>query len=77
MTVISIEEAQSRFSELLNNTPDGGEFIIMNGEKAVARLRVEPKASEKKPRELGTMRGSVLYRAPDFDAPLEDFKEYS
>jgi hypothetical protein len=25
-------------------------------------------------RTLGTMKGSVLYMAPDFDAPLEDFR---
>lgn len=27
-------------------------------------------------RHLGTMSGSLLYMAPDFDAPLVDFKEY-
>lgn len=27
-------------------------------------------------RRLGSLKGSVLYMAPDFDAPLEDFKEY-
>ena len=25
---------------------------------------------------FGTLKGTVLYIAPDFDAPLEDFKEY-
>ena len=24
----------------------------------------------------GTIKGTVLYMAPDFDAPLDDFKEY-
>lgn len=28
------------------------------------------------PRQLGFMSGSVLYMAPDFDAPLDDFREY-
>jgi hypothetical protein len=28
------------------------------------------------PRRLGTLRGTVRHMAPDFDAPLEDFKEY-
>jgi hypothetical protein len=28
------------------------------------------------PRQLGTLKGTVRYLAPDFDAPLEDFKEY-
>jgi hypothetical protein len=33
-------------------------------------------AEAKRERKLGTLKGSVLYMAPDFDAPLEDFKEY-
>jgi hypothetical protein len=27
-------------------------------------------------KQLGTLRGTVKYVAPDFDAPLEDFKDY-
>ncbi len=29
-----------------------------------------------KERKLGTMPGLIKYMAPDFDEPLEDFKEY-
>ncbi len=32
--------------------------------------------SPRKPREFGCMKGLVIYMAPDFDAPLEDFKDY-
>jgi len=28
------------------------------------------------PHRLGTLKGTVTYMAPDFDASLEDFKEY-
>jgi hypothetical protein len=31
---------------------------------------------KKKPLQRGCMKGLVLYIAGDFDAPLEDFKEY-
>ena len=41
----------------------------------VARLVGEPKPGPQ-PRRLGTLKGTVLYVAPDFDAPLDDFKEY-
>jgi hypothetical protein len=41
----------------------------------VARL-VASAPPQRKPRQLGTLRGTVLYMAPDFDAPLDDFKEY-
>jgi pyrimidine deaminase RibD-like protein len=30
----------------------------------------------RRPRQLGTLKGTVQHMAPDFDAPLEDFKEY-
>ncbi len=76
MTVISLEEVQAKLSEIVHNMPNGGEFLIMDGEKAVARLRVEPNLGQKKTRELGTMRGTVQYMAPDFDAPLDDFQDY-
>ena len=32
-----------------------------------------PKTSVRRP---GTLKGTVKYMAPDFDAPLDDFKEY-
>jgi hypothetical protein len=37
------------------------------------RVAAEP---QQPPRRCGTLRGTVLYMAPDFDAPLDDFKEY-
>ena len=33
-------------------------------------------SSEKKERQFGSMKGLVVNIADDFDAPLEDFKEY-
>jgi hypothetical protein len=33
----------------------------------------EPK---RKPRKFGSMKGLVVHIADDFDAPLEDFKDY-
>ena len=32
--------------------------------------------SEKKDRKFGSMKGLVVHIADDFDAPLEDFKDY-
>ena len=34
------------------------------------------KAVEPKKRKFGSMKGIVTYMSPDFDEPLEDFKEY-
>jgi hypothetical protein len=35
--------------------------------------RVSPPAPRLR---FGALKGSLIYMAPDFDAPLEDFKEY-
>jgi antitoxin (DNA-binding transcriptional repressor) of toxin-antitoxin stability system len=72
---ISLEDAQSRLGEVIRDLAPGEEVLITENEKPIARLVAEPIAELPK-RRLGTQRGSVLYMAPDFDAPLEDFKEY-
>jgi len=75
MTTVTLEEAQSKLPELIHQLAPGEELVITENEQPVARL--VPEASiERKPRQPGSMRGTVLYMAPDFDAPLEDFKEY-
>jgi hypothetical protein len=41
--------------------------------------RLEREAEQLQPhasRRAGTLRGTVKYMAPDFDAPLDDFREY-
>ena len=35
-----------------------------------------PEKKSPKTRKLGTLPGLIKYMAPDFDEPLEDFKEY-
>jgi antitoxin (DNA-binding transcriptional repressor) of toxin-antitoxin stability system len=75
MATVTLEEAQAQLGNLIEHLQPGEEIIITRDDKPVARLVGEPKP-ERKPRRPGTMKGSVLYMAPDFDAPLEDFKEY-
>ena len=36
----------------------------------------EHNSQEHTARRPGTLKGTVKYMAPDFDAPLEDFREY-
>jgi len=36
----------------------------------------KPKKRDKKPLQFGSMKGLVLYIADDFNAPLDDFKDY-
>jgi antitoxin (DNA-binding transcriptional repressor) of toxin-antitoxin stability system len=75
MSIVTIEEAQARLPEMIDGLKPGDEIVITRAQQAVARLVAEPKP-DAQPRRAGTLRGTVLYMAPDFDAPLEDFKEY-
>jgi len=75
MSTVTLEEAQAKLSQLIGKLQPGEEIIITSGNQPVARLIGETK-TEKPPRQFGTLKGTVLYMAPDFDAPLEDFKEY-
>jgi prevent-host-death family protein len=72
---VTLQEAQARLAELIEQLRAGEEIVITCDQKPVARLVGEGTPLQR-PRQLGTLKGTVLYMAPDFDAPLEDFKDY-
>ena len=74
MTTVPIHEAQAKLPDLIHGLSPGAEVVITENGQPVARIVAAMSASRK--RALGTMRGSVRYMARDFDAPLDDFKEY-
>ncbi|MBC8117092.1 MAG: type II toxin-antitoxin system Phd/YefM family antitoxin [Candidatus Saccharimonas sp.] len=77
MTTISIQEAQATLTDLIHRLIPGEEVVITEDDQPVARIvPTAPQFSGRTPRLPGTLRGSVLYMAPDFDAPLDDFKDY-
>ncbi|MDZ4344317.1 MAG: type II toxin-antitoxin system prevent-host-death family antitoxin [Candidatus Binatia bacterium] len=76
MTVVSIKEAKVKLSELIHKLKPGDEVIITEMNAPVARLVRAVSPRQRQPRRPGTLRGTVLYMAPDFDAPLDEFKEY-
>jgi prevent-host-death family protein len=68
-------EAKTRFSKLLAEVERGHRFRITRHGRVIAELG--PAVARKKgKRKLGFAPGLVTYIAPDFDAPLEDFREY-
>ena len=75
MTTITIQEAQAKLSELIHQLTPGEEVLITENDQPVARLTLTVPPAQK-PRRPGTLRGTVLYMAHDFDAPLDEFKEY-
>jgi antitoxin (DNA-binding transcriptional repressor) of toxin-antitoxin stability system len=77
MQTMTIQEAQSHLAEIIDQMPSGEEVILTRDGKPVATLRSTPSMQPpQQPRELGALRGSVLYIAPDFDAIPEGFEEY-
>jgi antitoxin (DNA-binding transcriptional repressor) of toxin-antitoxin stability system len=74
MTMISIQQAQAQLPVLIHGLGPGQEVVITENNQPVARL--VPLACSQRARQLGTLRGTVLHIAKDFDAPLEEFKEY-
>jgi len=75
MTTVSIVEAQSKLSEIIQKLNPGEAVIITENDQPIARLLVaQPRPRQ--PRRPGILRGTVLYMAPDFNAPLDDFRGY-
>jgi antitoxin (DNA-binding transcriptional repressor) of toxin-antitoxin stability system len=78
MMAITIQQAQSNLTDVIHRLSPGEEVLITENERTVARLVATPsEASEatQKPRQFGTLRGTVL-SLEHFDDPLEDFAEY-
>jgi antitoxin (DNA-binding transcriptional repressor) of toxin-antitoxin stability system len=72
---VTIEDAQSRLGELIASGIPGEEIGIIQGSRLVAKL--VPLVSDDAPRpRFGSAKDVILYMADDFDAPLDEFKEY-
>jgi len=76
MTTISIEDAQAKLADLIRSLLPGDELIITDFRHPVARLTMTNGTHVSIARKPGTLRGTVTYIAPDFDALLDDFKDY-
>jgi prevent-host-death family protein len=70
MPQFNLAEAKARFSELVQKAMLGEEVIVAKENKPVVKI-VPLKPVKRKP---GTGKG--IWMAPDFDEPLDDFKEY-
>jgi len=77
MTSVSIEEAQAKLKEIIHQLTPGEELVITENEQPVAKLTTEQTKPARPPRPgPGVCKGAITYMAPDFDAPLDDMKEY-
>jgi antitoxin (DNA-binding transcriptional repressor) of toxin-antitoxin stability system len=71
---VTLEEAQARLPELLGELRPGEEMIIVDHGQPLAQVKKIERTSW--PSKAGCYRKAEFYMAPDFDAPLEEFKEY-
>ncbi len=71
---LSLSDAQSHLPELVEGMTDGDELVLTSNGQIVAVVTRTARASW--PCQPGSAKDRKLWMAPDFDAPLEDFKEY-
>jgi antitoxin (DNA-binding transcriptional repressor) of toxin-antitoxin stability system len=74
MPTISLEQAPGVLAEIVDRLPPGEEVVLTRGGNPVATIRATPPASPG-PRRFGTLRGSVVAVAPDFDAIPGGFED--
>ena len=73
MAKYNIAQAKARFSELIDKAMAGEDVIIARDHKPL--LKLVPLRDHSRPLKPGSARGQIRM-ADDFDAPLNDFKEY-
>lgn len=73
MVQVNIYEAKTSLSKLIKKVINGEEIIIAKANKPLVKMTQIDGA--KPPRKLGTAKGQIQI-SDDFDAPLDDFKEY-
>jgi prevent-host-death family protein len=77
MSTVTLEEAQAHLSELIDRLQPGETLVITRNQQPVAKLVSEaPKPALKQRPGPGLCKGMITFIAPDFDAPLEEMKEY-
>jgi antitoxin (DNA-binding transcriptional repressor) of toxin-antitoxin stability system len=76
-TTMAVEEIKLTLVELLDQLRPGEEIILTRKRQPVARLASTTPIPQPKQRSgPGLCKGMITYIAPDFDAPLEDMREY-
>ncbi|SOD03282.1 prevent-host-death family protein [bacterium JGI 053] len=71
---IDLNHAEVRLAELVRQAARGEDVILTEGGMPVARI--VPISQAQGPREFGSVKG-LIHMADDFDAPIEDFAEYT
>jgi prevent-host-death family protein len=73
MYQVPLEQAKVQFSQLIQQAMKGQEIVIT--ENDVPLLKLVSISKSKPSAQFGSAKG-LITMSDDFDAPLEDFKEY-
>ena len=77
MSQVMLESADSQLAHLVEQVRRGEEVIILSDSTLVAKLVPLPEEKPKERQEgFGSGKYVLINMADDFDAPLEDFKDY-
>ena len=71
MVTVTIHQAKTHFSQLIQRALAGEEIIVAIGKEPVATIVPIPEAQ--KERKLGGAKGMVKDISKDFDEPLEEY----
>ncbi len=74
MSAVTLEEAQAHLPELLERLLPGEEVTITVDGQPLAQVKKAERTSW--PCKAGSYRKPGFWMAPDFDAPLEEFRDY-
>ena len=75
MATVNLDDAETHLREIISGLNPGEQLMIVQGGEPVATLtRAGP---SQWPCTAGTAKDTKHWMAPDFDAPLEDFREYA
>ena len=74
MKQVTIHEAKTHLSRLIQQALEGEEIVIAKRQQPLVRLEVLSQAHTK--RRLGAAKGLVTNITDDFDDPLEDMQDY-
>ncbi|HEY4002319.1 MAG TPA: DUF2281 domain-containing protein [Candidatus Xenobia bacterium] len=74
MQTLNLDEAQAHLREIVAGLRPGEEVVLTDNGQPLAMLVKAPRTSW--PCQAGSAKDKPHWMAPDFNAPLDEFKEY-
>lgn len=75
MQSIDVHDAETQLAEIIDKLAPGEEVVLTRDDEPIATIRATPAKPRQAPK-FGTLKGTVLYMAPDFDEIPEGFEDY-